>query len=395
MLLLLDAAPDGKEVEIQLIGGGEAAPDLNPHNTPLSSCCEPGCSCICHLQWPGMKLIWVPMDADDSVEDETDEEQEGEDWEEHEEVEKVGSETVDGVEPTPETDESEELKQNKTKFHQSLDVIIAEGHRRRSDPGPHSALNLAVTRSQSPPVPPKQSQSGQIPQKPVQSEEENIYEATLPVVGPIPKKSSAVCKELDIPLIKVRKPARRSKLSYSTSDPTSEFQANLEPNLNPDEMPPAIPPRMPMAQDSRSLTPVHRGGIPLPQPTVEEWRILRPSSPSSSSASGLRPQRAITPPPNSPHRPPPPPPKADPRRLSTASLQSLTQKKGLYWTNTIIFAWDELWIMHKLSVFCANKETVCLFRSRGKWGKGRRERGRGGRTVSQSSDSHLIFDFTF
>lgn len=337
-LLLLDAAPDGKEVEIQLIGGGEAAADLSPHDTPLSSCCEPGCSCVCHLQWPGMKLIWVPMDADDSVEDETDEEQKGEegeeeeeeDWEEHEEVEKVGSETVDGVEQTPVTDESEVLKQNKTKFHQSLDVIIAEGHRRRSDPGPHSALNLAVTRSQSPPVPPKQSQSGQIPQKPLQSEEENIYEATLPVVEPTPKKTSAVCKELDIPLIKVRKPARRSKLSYSTSDPTSEFQAKLEPNLSPDDIPPAIPPRMPMAQDGRSLTPVFRGGIPLPQPTVEEWRIMRPSSPSSSPASGLSPQRAITPPPNSPHRPPPPPPKTDPRRLSTASLQSLTPKKGPY-----------------------------------------------------------------
>lgn len=332
MLLLLDAAPDGKEVEIQLTGGGEAAADLSPHNTPLSSCCEPGCSCICHLQWPGMKLVWVPMDADDSVEDETDEEQKGEEGEEGEEGEDweelEGTETVDGVEQTPATDESQVSKQNKTKFHQSLDVIIAEGHRRRSDPGPHSALNLAVTRSQSPPVPPKQSQSGQITQKPLQSEEENIYEATLPVVGP--KKTAAVCKELDIPLIKVRKPARRSKLSYSTSDPTSEFQANLERNLNPDDMPPAIPPRMPMAQDSRSLTPVYRGGIPLPQPTVEEWRILRPSSPSSSSASGLSPQRTITPPPNSPNRPPPPPPKADPRRLSTASLQSLTQKKGPY-----------------------------------------------------------------
>lgn len=344
MLFLIDAAPDGKEVDIQLIGGGEVEAEHSPH-APVSSCCDPSCSCVCHLQWPGMKLIWVPVDADDGgedgergEEDETDEEQEGEDWEEYEEVEIGESEAVDGVEQTSVFDESEVLKQKKTKFQQSLDVLIAEGHRRRSDPGPHSVLALAVNRSQSPPVPPKQAQSAQIHHRPTQNEEENIYEATLPVVEPIPKKTSPVCKELDIPLIKVRKPARRSKLSYSTSDPTSEFQANKEPISSPDDVPPAIPPRMPVTQDSRSLIPVYRGGIPLPQPTEEEWRTLRPSSPSGSTASGLSPQRAVTPPTNSPYRPPLPPPKTDPRRLSSASLQSLTQKKGSYRTNIVIFA---------------------------------------------------------
>lgn len=211
--------------------------------------------------------------------------------------------------------------------------MIAEGHRRRSDPGPHSIFSsLAVTRSQSPPVPPKRSESPPVHHKPLQDEEENIYEATLPLIDPAPKKSTAVCKELDIPLIKVRKPARRSKLSYSTSDPTSDFQNQsvTQPVSSPDDVPPAIPPRMPVTQDSRSLTPVHRAGIPV-LPTLEEWRSLRPSSPGSSSASGLSPQRAITPPPTSPllpHRPPPPPPKTDPRRLSSASVQSLTQRKG-------------------------------------------------------------------
>lgn len=338
MLFLIDAAPDGKEVEFQLIGGGEAEAEHSPH-APVSSCCDPSCSCVCHLQWPGMKLIWVPVDADDGGEDgergeddETDEEQrgeEGEDWEEYEEVEIGESKAVDGVERTSVFDESEVLKQKK--FHQSLGVLIAEGHRRRSDPGPHAALTLAVTRSQSPPVPPKQAQSAQIHHRPTQNEEENIYEATLPVVEPIPKKTSPVCKELDIPLIKVLKPARRSKLSYSTSDPTSEFQANNEPISSPDDVPPAIPPRMPVTQD----TPVYRGGIPLPQPTEEEWRTLCPSTPSGSTASGLSPQRAVTPPTN---RPPLPPPKTDPRRLSSASLQSLTQKKGLYRANIVIFA---------------------------------------------------------
>ena len=289
-----------------------------------------------------MKLVWVPLDVDDDVvaeEDELDEEQreeDGEDWEEDEEVE--GDSVVgDEVDRTSVVDESEVCKQ---KFHQSLDVLIAEGHRRRSDPGPHSVFTLAVNRSQSPPVPPKHAQLTQIHHTPPQEEEENIYEATLPTVDPTPKKTTPSCKELDIPLIKIRKPARRSKLSYSTSDPTSEFQGNTEPPPSAGDVPPAIPPRMPVTQDSRSLTPVHRAGIPLPQPTLEEWRNLRPSSPSSSTASGLSPQRAITPPPTStpsPHRPPPPPPQKDPRRLSSASLQSLTQRKGLYRANIIIF----------------------------------------------------------
>lgn len=338
MLLLFDAAPDGKEVEIQLIGGGEAEAE---HSPDISPCCDPSCNCVCHLQWPGMKLIWVPVDVDDGGEvggggdgDETDVEEQpgenGEDWEEDEEEEREGdSEAGDEVDRTSVVDESEVLKQEKAKFHHSLNVLIGD-HRRRSDPGPHSVLtSLAVTRSQSPPVPPKHAQSPLIHHEPTQhEEEENIYEATLLVVDPTPKKTTAACKELDIPLIKVRKPARRTKLSNSTSDPTSEFQQNTEPISSPDEVPPAIPPRRPVNQDSRSLTPVHRAGIPLPQPTLEEWRALRSSSPSSSTVSGLSPKRAITPPPNSPLRPPPP--KTDLRRLSSASLQSLTQKKGLY-----------------------------------------------------------------
>ncbi|XP_042256620.1 rho guanine nucleotide exchange factor 15 [Thunnus maccoyii] len=336
------SAPDGKEVEVQLNGGGEAEVERSP-DTPLSPCCDPCCGCVCHFQRPGMKLIWVPVDVEDGEEEEVEEtEEDGTDGEEDRseegedkdaEVERGGegdSEAdEDEVDRTSVVDEGEVSKQDKAKFYHSLDVLISEGNRRRSDPGPHAVLmSRAVTRSQSPPVPPKQSQSPPI-QKSIH-EEENIYEATLPVFDPTPKKSTSLCKELDIPLIKVRKPARQSKLPSSTSDPTSEFQVDVGSVSSPDDVPPAIPPRMPVTQDSRSLTPVHRSGIPLPQPTLEEWRSLRPSSPSSSTASGLSPQRAITPPPTSslqPQRPPPPPPKTDPRRLSSASMQSLTQKK--------------------------------------------------------------------
>lgn len=284
-----------------------------------------------------MKLIWVPVDANDSGEEEEELEEDEEESEEEQTVEEEAEEldayeeieigeVVDSQGHITVEDESEVLKQRKTKFHQSLDVLMAEQHRRRSDPGPHSVLNFAVTRSQSPSVPPKQAQSDH---RSSQDEEENIYEVTLPLLKPPVRKTSPVCKELDIPLIKVRKPARRSKLSYSTSDPTSEFQSNSEPSPSPEDGPPAIPPRIPLTQEGHSPTPALRGGIPLPQPTLEELRALRPSSPGKSSASGLSPQRVVTPSLNSPVRAPPPPPKTDPRRLSTASLQSLTQKKGL------------------------------------------------------------------
>ncbi|XP_047466011.1 rho guanine nucleotide exchange factor 15 [Mugil cephalus] len=319
------SAPDGKEVEVEPMGGGEAEAELSP-DAPLGPGCEPSCSCVCHLQRPGMKLIWVPVD-------EVEEEEEEEEKEEEEEAEAVVVVVVKENEGEGDSEAEAEdevdlnsvidfdaLKQGKTRFHHSLDVLIGEGHRRRSDPGPHIVLNsLAIARSHSPPVPPKRTLSPSV-HKPAQAEEENIYEVTLPVFEPPPKT-----KELDIPQIKVRKPARRSKPPHSTSDPTSEFLNPTENSPSPDEAPPAIPPRMP-------VTPVHRVGIALPQPTLEEWRSLRPSSPGgSSTASGLSPQRAITPPPATPlqpHRPPPPPPKIDPRRLSTSSVQSLTSRKG-------------------------------------------------------------------
>lgn len=311
-------------MELERIGGGEAEEEHNP-DTPLPSSCDLNCSCLCHLQWPGMKLVWVPVDTDAHVEEveEKGEEDEteakeplsGEECEEYEEAEIGECEAAN--EQTPVVDDGEILMQSKAKFKQSLNILMAESQRRLSDPGPHSVLALAVTRSQSPPIPPKQSQLVQIQIHPTMIEEENIYESTLPVV-----KNPNTCKELDIPLIKVRKPARRSKLSNSSSDPTSEFKVPLSSSWTVDATPPAVPPRIP-------LSPVHRVGIPLPQPTLEEWRTLRPSSPG-----GLSPQRAATQPLNSPHRLPPLPP--NPRRLSCASLQSLPEKKGPFRPNATV-----------------------------------------------------------
>ncbi|XP_029975493.1 rho guanine nucleotide exchange factor 15 [Salarias fasciatus] len=322
------SAPDGKEVEFDPVAGGEVEAERSP-DTPLTPCCDPGCSCVCHLQRPGMKLVWVPVGSEDGgeVEDigrlkeEEEEEEEEESWEE-EEVEWDG-EAGDEVDRTSAVDEKEALKQEKVKFHHNLDILLGEGHRRRSDPGPHVNLSsLSVSRSQSPPVPPKRGQSPPVRPRPAQQAEENIYEVTLPVV------------DRAIPQIKVRKPARRGKLSSSTSDPTYDFNASTESVPDAYDVPPAIPPRMPVIQDGRGPpTPAHRAAVPPPQPTLEEWRSLRPSSPGSSSAGGLSPQRSVTPTaPGSPlvpcRPPPPPPPRSDPRRLSSASVQSLTARRG-------------------------------------------------------------------
>lgn len=295
------AEPDGKEVEDAPSRGAEAE-ERGTHKPPPSSC-DRKCSCLCHLRRPGMKLIWVPAGGDTQVE--VDGKEEEEEWEEYEEVEVVVGGRED--EQTPPRDDGKMPKQSRTKFQQSLDILISESQRRRSDPGPHSVPSLAST--QSPRIPPKQPH----PVHPSASEEESIYEATLPVVEPPPRKSETACGELDIPLIKVLKSARRSRLSYSTSDPTSEFQAHQEAGASAEGAPPAVPPRVP-------LTPAHRVGVPLPQPTLEEWRTLRPSSPS-----GLSTQRAATPPPIIPLRPPPLPP-PNHRRLSSASHQPLPEK---------------------------------------------------------------------
>ncbi|KAM9424595.1 uncharacterized protein arhgef15b [Pholidichthys leucotaenia] len=323
-------APDGKEVGVKRFSGSDLEAEPSPA-TPLGDCCNPSCSCVCHLQRPGMKLIWVPVNMQFDVQEDGGEgESESFDLEDSEdeplELGEDGDSEVedeDEVDGNSVVDENEVPANENTTFQDTLSVLIAEGHRRRSDPGPHAILaSLTVSGSESPPVPPKRTQS------PALNVEESIYDSKLPVVDPTSVKGTLLSKEPNIPCIKIRKPARQSKLTYSTSDPTSDFQ-NVEPVLNPDDVPP-VPPRMPLTQDSRSLTPGHRPSIPALQPMLEEQHSLRPSSPSSSTGNGLSPQRAITPPPSSPllpHRLPPPPPKTDPRRLSTASVQSLTQKK--------------------------------------------------------------------
>ncbi|KAM6949581.1 rho guanine nucleotide exchange factor 15 [Aplochiton taeniatus] len=146
-----------------------------------------------------------------------------------------------------------------------------------------------------------------------EEEEEAIYEDTLWVDQPRPQETSSKCQMLGVPQTKVMKSARRVKMSSSSSNPSFEFESDSDTALYLQDSPPAIPPRMPVSQEKAkslsNLTPVHRGGILLPQPTAEEWRSLRLCSPMSHSASPLTPQRAALPVPE------------DGRRLSAISGQ--------------------------------------------------------------------------
>ncbi|XP_037334931.2 rho guanine nucleotide exchange factor 15 [Pungitius pungitius] len=325
------SAPDGKEVEVRLVGGGEA--EAEHTHTPLSPCCDPGCSCVCHLQQPGMILIWVPVDTNGGEEEQEEEEEEEEEQEEQEEEEEEeggdegepcaieisvedeelskedGEVTAGGGEDSkPEyelVDQREEWKQKKEKFHQALDVVIGDGARRLSDPGPRAILAaLNAGRSQSPPVPPKRNRSAQVHRRPTQNNEEkfnqdNIYEATLPAAYPAASKTATAGKEQDVPLIR-------------------PCQSGAEVAPSAGDVPPAVPPRMPIMHTTPmvAMMPVHRGVL-LPQPTPEERRNLRPLSSSSSSTSGPGPQTT----------PPPLLPKTDPGRLSSVSMQALTRIK--------------------------------------------------------------------
>ncbi|XP_010903400.2 rho guanine nucleotide exchange factor 15 isoform X1 [Esox lucius] len=315
------SVPDGKDVDHQLIGA-EAEVEHGLDTAPIS-CCDQDCSCVCHHHRPGMKLVWVPMGKfkGDEEKDAKEVEEGGKEKEILlEEVTKEGG----GEGPSVVGDEKKEKsgwrsqeddvqRFKKARFNQVLDRMIARGNRRKSDPGTQVIMTtLAIKRPQSPPIPPKRSQSPLSHSKAYIDEvDDSIYEATLLVVEQTPKK---VCQELDIPLIKVRKAARHSKLSFSNSEENTSILSDSDQSQTVENAPPALPPRVPLTQDKskapgQNITPVHRGGIPLPQPTAEEWRCLRPSSPNPS------PDLVVC------HRTPPTPPTSTSMPARLAPLQ--------------------------------------------------------------------------
>ncbi|XP_038140858.1 rho guanine nucleotide exchange factor 15 [Cyprinodon tularosa] len=189
------------------------------------------------------------------------------------------------------------VRDEKSKFYQSLEMLLAEGPKKPSDQSPPAPLKRRESLLSKPPQP-----LPVLNQQP-EDEEESIYELHLPVASQPIKKISSPRKDLrDIPQINVHKPARRDKPAHSSVDP--ETQSNNA------TAPPAIPPRVPV------------NGAPVPQKENTSGR----TSPSTNLSLGrVRPPPPSTSPPRSPLiplRPPPSPPNADSRRLSNASMQS-------------------------------------------------------------------------
>ncbi|XP_061664719.1 ephexin-1 isoform X2 [Syngnathoides biaculeatus] len=212
--------PDGKEMESQSVGGEAEEEDL-PEWAP-GSCCDPGCCCVCHLRRPGMKLVWVPLQAED------------------------GSEGGEGAEVFEEEGSDLAWSEDGETYDRRAEVED------QVDDGGGKVDNEEVTRYSNEeakmekvaPLPPKQNTFVPVINKSTQ-EIEDIYESIIPTVDPNHSKKAA--QDLDIPQVKVPTPARRSK--------PPEIQREACSGSAVDEVPPAIPPRVPMTQDSRSLAP--------------------------------------------------------------------------------------------------------------------------------------------
>ncbi|XP_041925528.1 rho guanine nucleotide exchange factor 15 [Alosa sapidissima] len=298
------SAPDGKEGELLSSAGPDAPPGPR---------CEPNCSCICHLQRPGMKLVWVPLEDGEEEEDEGGEHQDpgeegdglGAEFEEEEEEEELYlSESSDESEDGN-GDGDGELT-GKAKFQHTLE-LVGEQLRRRSDPGPQVELTSYK------PYASHALSPGGISKAHSVENDADIYELNIVVESVTPPRPP----EQQVPLIRV-KPPRRSKLSSAASDEADG--ADLAKSGG-DRPPPAIPPRVPLLPEKpkgtrlQSMAPL--GGIALPMPSPDERRALRAASP-------LPPHPAS--PPASPrfNRPPPPvPPSKQGQNGLRGSSQSL------------------------------------------------------------------------
>uniref|UniRef100_A0A1A8I2M6 Rho guanine nucleotide exchange factor (GEF) 15 n=1 Tax=Nothobranchius kuhntae TaxID=321403 RepID=A0A1A8I2M6_NOTKU len=260
------SAPDGKEVEAQVNGDDETEVE---HGLEVLFCSNQSCSCVCHLQRPGMMLIWVHVEPEtveewNNVKKQTPKVEEACEEEEEKEEEEVDKSAVE---------KKTIVNQAKHDFLQNLEGVLAEQHR-NSDQGPPAAKNTP----KSPAVPPKPAPSPPVQETSSQEEEENIYEVYLPTAAPAPQKSTLVIKDV------LKFPKNRAQKHPCQLKPRSN---TLESRLSTVE-------HKPMFDDSVD---------PVPPK-------LLPKIPKLPS----------TPPPS---RPPPPPPKKDPRRPSDIATDFL------------------------------------------------------------------------
>ncbi|XP_037118340.1 rho guanine nucleotide exchange factor 15 [Syngnathus acus] len=236
--------PDGKEVDAHSVVG-KVEEEHVPYDV-ASPTCDPSCCCVCHLQRPGMKLVWVPLEAEDGANGDSLEE-EASDWASSDGEKGEG---LAGVEEEGEELEAAPLVADATEAPQKekLPLIMDEAPRRLSDPGPQVSS----------------AAPGQNTFLTVSKEENDLYETFIPTVDLSHKKASQ--EAADVPQVKVPTPARRSK--------PPELQRNGA--VMSDEPPPAIPPRRPLTQDTRSLSAEERTPQAGPRPPASPHLPPRP-----------------------------------------------------------------------------------------------------------------------
>ncbi|XP_036002292.1 rho guanine nucleotide exchange factor 15 [Fundulus heteroclitus] len=352
------SAPDGKEGAVQTSGAAEAKDEDTLYST-LAHYCSKNCTCMCHLQRPGMMLIWVPVEehenerpggtareaepreemgvkgqkAENGLEKEVlreEEEEEGGECELKAENDMDGTEEVDlyrveeavdvgrgetkAAEKEVEDHRAEEGCGGIKEVEQGGDGKNKGGDEKTVKSHIHHSLEVLLSEGprrpsdQTPhaalarcrPVPRHQPPPPPLPSQGPEDEDESIYELHLPGAAEDLKKVPSVRKDLqDSPKITARKPARRERPAKSSSDST--------PGVEDAPEPPAILPRLPMNGPGKENT----SGRTSPGSVPSSHR-LRPEPPKTSPPSS----------PLVPLRPPPAPPKTFSRSNSTASTRS-------------------------------------------------------------------------
>ncbi|XP_015196278.2 rho guanine nucleotide exchange factor 15 isoform X1 [Lepisosteus oculatus] len=220
--------PDGREITIHP-SSGEEEEGLCSSAAPPSLSCENNCGCLCHQKWPGMKLVWVPIEEEGGEE----EEEEGE------------SETEKG-------DQGEsKIREKQMKDDVDGNTVPLGG-----------------------PAIPKQES--------LEMEEESLYETQLMTsADPSAQQEPAVKEPIakTIPSIVLTKPPRKSKQRASLQPPSSSIEQ--------EDQAPAIPPRVPLIQagSGRPVSMPTGGrfcGLPISL-LPEDCRPLRPLPPADRS----------------------------------------------------------------------------------------------------------------
>ncbi|XP_059387596.1 ephexin-1-like [Carassius carassius] len=187
---------DGKECDKL-----RAERDSSPLPEPL---CEKNCGCMCHLQRPGMKLVWVPISEQDDDEGEEDEIEYSDTEDQNERGEGVNEEKSNKKpeslsELLPKDEIKKEEPQIKKDKFQVTRILLEQQLRRRSDPGPPTLIASAVSFPQTPLNVPKE--------QPVEDSDESIYDVILDVVAPPrPQKRPDTVSKVTPPTIPPRMP---------------------------------------------------------------------------------------------------------------------------------------------------------------------------------------------